>query len=57
MQARVSTHLRGFERRIVVGGHEESQQFRLVKLDVQIDLALMVLSRHFLVDEEDFVQE
>lgn len=37
--------------------HQKAQQLGLVEFDVQVDLLLVVLPRHFFVDLEDLVQE
>ena len=57
MHPSVAAQLCSLERRIVVRGNQEGKQFRLIKLDVQLDLTRVVVAGQLFVDEEDLVQE
>ena len=57
MKASISTHLCRLKWWVVVSSLDESHKFLLVKLDIELNLHLVVLSRHFFVNKEYFMKK
>ena len=57
MKASISTHLSRLKWWVVVSSLDESHKFLLVKLDIEFNLHLVVLPRHFFVNKEYFMKK